>query len=125
MDKFKNSIIIAAYVLLMTVFFMGGYAFGSYRTEPTEVVKATAEPRTEEAVSAVNVREAEEMTVYTVIMEDGVLYLYSVTGEERTQIASEKISESIFPKDDMEKLRNGVTTDNIGDAQELFENFVS
>lgn len=125
MNKIKNSFIIASYLLLMAVFFMGGYALGGYKGEPTGVVQATIAPEKPEAVNAVNIEEAEEMTVYTVIMENGVLKLYSVTGEENTLLGSEEISENIFPREDIEMLKNGVTMDNIGDAQELFENFVS
>jgi hypothetical protein len=119
----KNSLIIASYVLLVAIFFAGGYAFGNYKIEG--VVQSTEAPRPVEAVSAANISEAEEVTVYTVIMENGVLKLYSVTDGEKTQIAGQKISENIFPKQDIEMLKNGVTTDNLGDAQELFENFVS
>lgn len=125
MNKIKNSMIIASYVLLIAVFFMGGYALGGYNKDVTGVVQATVSPGYGEAVNAVNIEEAEEMTVYTVIMENGILKLYSVTGGVSTLLGSEEISENIFPREDIELLKNGVTMDNIGDAQALFENFVS
>lgn len=124
MEKFKNSIIVASYVLLMVMFFWGGYAFGSYRREPVGVVAATSAPK-EEAVSVSNIQEQGEKTIYKVVVEDGVLCLYEITGGEKKKIADEEISENIFPRDDMERLKNGIMTDNLGDAQSLFENFVS
>ncbi len=127
MEKFKNSIIIASYVLLMTLFFAGGYAFGSRKTPPAEeknTVVSAAIP-TGEAVKTAGMADEEEVTVYTVIMEGSDLYLYSVTNGVNTEIARHKISEGVFPAGDMQMLRNGVTMDNLGDAQEMFENFVS
>ncbi len=106
----------------MTVFFAGGYAFGSHQSETAPAVSRTYEP-----VREVNAKtETEEsVTVYTVILDGSNLYLYSVTDGLNTEIARRKISEGVFPADDVEMLKNGVTLDNRGDAQELFENFVS
>lgn len=123
MEKIKNSLIIASYVLLMTAFFAGGYAFGSHKNDTVGVVEATYEPV--RAVSAETEAEEEKVTVYTVIMEGSDLYLYRVTDGVNTEIARHKISEGVFPAVDVEMLKNGVTTDNLGDAQEIFENFVS
>lgn len=124
MEKLKNSLIIASYVLLMTAFFAGGYAFGSHSNVPAGVVQET--PEAVRAVSAeTDEEEDEELVVYTVIMENSELYLYRVTNGVNTEIARHKISEGIFPAKDIEMLRNGVTMDNLGDAQEMFENFVS
>lgn len=126
MEKIKNSFWIASYVLLMTAFFAGGYAFGSRPSIIGHVLEATPAPA--EAVSAQTEtmqEETEEVTVYTVIMENSDLYLYSVTNGVNTEIARHKLSEGVFPAKDVEMLRNGVTFDNFGDAQELLENFVS
>ncbi len=124
MEKIKNSLLIASYVLLMTVFFAGGYVFGSHQGETVPVVRQTYEPV--RAVNAETEIETEEsVTVYTVILDGSDLYLYSVTNGVNSEIARHKISEGVFPAADVEMLRNGVTLDNLGDAQELFENFVS
>lgn len=124
MEKLKNSLIIASYVLLMTLFFAGGYAVGNIKAVPEDTAASAVTPA-EDTVSAPPVIEEEKVTVYTVIMENSDLYLYSVTDGVNTEIARHKISEGIFPARDMDMLRNGVTMDNLGDAQELFENFVS
>lgn len=124
MEKLKNSAIIASYVLLIALFFAGGYAVGNIRVVPEDTMVSAVTPA-EDTVSATPAREEEKVTVYTVIMENSDLYLYSVTGGVNTEIARHKISESIFPARDIDMLRNGVTMDNLGDAQELFENFVS
>lgn len=126
MEKIKNSFLIASYVLLMTAFFAGGYAFGSHQGVTGGVIETTPVPA--EAVSAqteTTQEETEEVTVYTVIMENSDLYLYSVTNGVNTEIARHKLSEVVFPAKDIEMLKNGVTFDNFGDAQELLENFVS
>ena len=125
MNIIKNSLIIASYVLLIAVFFMCGYAFGNYKIEPADVAVATYEPVSEAAVNAVKMDEKEEVTVYMVLMENDVLNLYSVNGGEKILLGSEKISANIFPREDIEMLKNGITTDNLAEAQELFENFVS
>lgn len=124
MEKIKNSLIITSYVLLVTLFFAGGYAVGSYKKPSEEAVVSAVTPA-EDAVNAANITEEEEVTVYTVIMENSDLYLYRVTNGVNNEIARHKISEGVFPARDMEMLRNGVTLDNLGDAQEMFENFVS
>lgn len=125
MNKIKNSMVIASYVLLMTLFFIGGFALGTYKREPEGVVQATDTPLQNSVVSAANIENTKEMSVYTVIMEDKSLNLYRVTGGEYTLLAYKNISEKVFPKNDVTMLKNGVTFDNLGDAQEMFENFVS
>ncbi len=124
MENIKNSLLIASYVLLMTVFFAGGYVFGSHQGETAPAVRQTYEP-----VRAVNaeteIETKESVTVYTVILDGSDLYLYRVTDGVNNELARHKISEGVFPAGDIEMLRNGVTLDNPGDAQELFENFVS
>lgn len=124
MAKIKNSLIITSYVLLMTLFFAGGYAFGS-RSGVSKEVKITPEAAVRAVSAETTVTEEKKVTVYTVIMEGSDLFLYSVTDGVNTEIARHKISEGIFPAKDMEMLKNGVTLDNLGDAQEMFENFVS
>lgn len=124
MDKIKNSLIIASYVLLMTLFFIGGFALGTYKSAPQGVIQATDMPK-QNSVSAANIEETKETSVYTVIMEEKALNLYRVTGGKYTLLAYKNISESVFPKNDVIMLKDGVTFDNLGDAQEMFENFVS
>lgn len=123
MEKIKNSLIIASYLLLMAVFFAGGYALGQRGDAAVPIAEAT--PGAIRAVSVEIPEEAEPVTVYTIIMENSNLYLYSVTDGVNTEMARHKISETIFPASDIEMLKNGVTFDNLGDAQELLENFVS
>lgn len=123
MEKIKNSLIIASYLLLMAVFFAGGYALGQRGDAVAPVAEAT--PGAVRAVSVEIPEDAEPVTVYTIIMENSNLYLYSVTDGVNTEMARHKISETVFPASDIEMLRNGVTFDNLGDAQELLENFVS
>lgn len=117
MKVLKNSIIVSSYVLLTAAFFFGGYAMGNMRGD--NVVLVTPEPA--RAVEAI----APEHNIYYLILEDGSLNFYSISDGEKTLVAGEKISADIYPSDDIDDLKNGVTFDNIEDAQALFENFVS
>lgn len=117
MKILKNSIIVSSYVLLTAAFFFGGYAIGHMRGN--EVVLMTPEPV--KAVDAI----VPEHNIYYLILEDDTLNFYRISGGEKNLIAGEKISIDIYPTDDIADLKNGVTFDNIEDAQALFENFVS
>ena len=126
MNKIKNSVIIAAYVLLVTIFFFGGYAFGSREGEK-ELVFDAPEPTVQAAVQAAAVKETdeEEKIFYTVIIQNGRLCLFKDDGGSRTLVSSDEISENIYPSADIAELRKGIEFDSMEKAQELFENFVS
>lgn len=46
-------------------------------------------------------------------------------GDNKTAILSEEISENVFPSEDIDELKKGVEFDNLDEAQQMFENFVS
>ncbi len=118
MKKMKNTLIISSYVLLVALFFGGGYALGRMG------VKEEVEPTP--TMSAVEVLEAEiETPEYELIIEEGVLKIYKCIGESKTIVMSEKISENVFPKEDVEELKKGVRFERLEQAQQMFENFVS
>ena len=117
MKILKNSIIVSTYVLLAAAFFFGGYAWGN--VSENDVVLVTPEPA--KAIDAI----APDHNIYYLVLEDNSLNFYSISNGEKTLIAGEKISADIYPPDDIADLKNGVTFDNIEDAQALFENFVS
>lgn len=116
MNNLKKTAAISSYILLTALFFFGGYALGNIQNR--EVANPTTEP-------AVEVNAPLEADIYYLILEEGILSFYSISDGEKTLIASENISENIYPTDDMRDLKNGVMFDNIEDAQALFENFVS
>ncbi|MEE1224637.1 MAG: hypothetical protein UH081_05205 [Clostridia bacterium] len=117
MTKTKKVIFVSTYALLIVGFFFGGYALGNNRNR--EVVQTVSE----QAVPVIGDKVSTE--IYYLILNDGILDFYSIVDGEKSLIASENISENIYPTDDMRDLKNGVTFDNIEDAQALFENFVS
>lgn len=117
MKILKNSIMISSYLLLTGLLFFGGYALGNIQKSETVLIS----PEPVNAVDAI----ASVRNIYYLALEDNSLNLYSVLDGEKTLIAGEKISADIYPPDDIEDLINGVTFDNIEDAQALFENFVS
>lgn len=121
MKNLKNTLIISSYVLLMALFFSGGYALGKIGTKENNVSMPLP---TMDAVAA-SVESAVKSPVYEVIIEDGVLKIYKCIDEEKTVITSEEISENVFPKADIEELRRGVKFERLEAAQQMFENFVS
>lgn len=116
MNNLKKTAAISSYILLTALFFWGGYALGNMR--PKETADITRE-------HAIEVNAPIDADIYYLILEEGILSFYSISDGEKTLIASENISENIYPTDDMRDLKNGVMFDNIEDAQALFENFVS
>lgn len=121
MKSLKNTIIISSYVLLVALFFGGGFAIGRIgkkdNTVP-EIPEATVSAM--EAVSG----EVVSAPVYEVIIEEGVLKINRCIGDMKTVIASEEISEGVFPNSDIEELRQGVIFERLEQAQQMFENFV-
>lgn len=121
MMKTKNTLIICAYVLLMTLFFFGGYAAGGMRRNKIAAVP-TPEP-VSVPVAAVNPDQS--VIQYELILDHSELFLYKKDGEDTELLYSHPISENIFPREDMEELKNGVYFETLEDAQSLLENFVS
>lgn len=119
-DIMKNTLIVCAYVLLMVLFFFGGYTMGGLRSEKMVAVSATPEP--------VNVPVAvsgPQKARYELILENSELFLYKRDGDSSELLYSHPIIENVFPREDVEELKNGVSFDNLDDAQSLLENFVS
>lgn len=114
MKILKNGVKITSYVLLTALFFAGGYAVGT--------VRATTARQTNDTVAA---ETAATGRVYFLSLEDGMLNLYRISGGEREVMASESITERIYPSDDVRELKNGIVFDNLPDAQAVFEDFVS
>jgi hypothetical protein len=121
MKILKNTLIVSSYVLLVAVFFTGGYAVGKMGAAGESEPIPSQMPKNMETVSQFVSAEPE----YEVIIENGTLKIYRCIGDERTVLSSEEISENVFPKDDIEELHKGVKFERLDDAQQLFENFVS
>ncbi len=115
MKILKNSLIISSYLLLTAVFFASGYAIGN--TQGKNAAPVTNDTDTVSAVS--------QGRIYFLALEDGTLNLYRISGGEREVMESEKIAEDIYPSSDIKELKNGITFDNLPDAQLVFEDFVS
>ena len=120
--KIKNTLIISSYVLVAALFFSVSYVAG--RTVfHKDLPKPTEKP--EEEIVETSADAGERAPYYLVKSEGGEVIIYKCIGNIRHAIASEKISESVFPKEDMEELRSGVRFERLENAQQLFENFVS
>lgn len=121
MKSLKNTIIISSYVLLVALFFGGGFAIGRIGKKDN-----TVPDMPEATVSAMEAVSGEVVSapVYEVIIEEGVLKINRCIGDMKTVIASEEISEGVFPDSDIEELRQGVIFERLEQAQQMFENFV-
>lgn len=117
MKILKNTAILTSYILLVAIFFCGGYALGRKNTEPVVLY----DENTAVEVNSDNVNDVS----YEVKIEDGILSINERRGDDRKMLLSEKISESIYPKDDISELKTGIEFDTLDKAQSLFENFVS
>ena len=62
---------------------------------------------------------------YEVKVENGLLQINKCVGDNKMAILSEEISENVFPSEDIDELKKGVEFDNLDEAQQMFENFVS
>ena len=103
MKILKNTLIVSSYVLLVALFFGGGYAIG-------RIGVSDSVPTPMPTVAAV---------------ENGLLQINKCVGDNKTAILSEEISENVFPSEDIDELKKGVEFDNLDEAQQMFENFVS
>lgn len=120
--KMKNTIIISTYVLVAALFFSVSYVTGRTMLKK-EVPTPTEKP--EEEIVETSAEVGERVPYYLVKSEGGEVKIYQCIGNIRHVVMSEKISESVFPKEDMEELRSGVRFDRLEGAQQMFENFVS
>ena len=89
MKILKNTLIVSSYVLLVALFFGGGYAIG--RIGVSDSVP-TPMP-TVAAVEEVNANDV-KTTVYEVKVENGLLQINKCVGNNKTAILSEEISEN-------------------------------
>ena len=91
MKILKNTLIVSSYVLLVALFFGGGYAIG--RIGVSDSVP-TPMP-TVAAVEEVNANDV-KTTVYEVKVENGLLQINKCVGDNKTAILSEEISENVL-----------------------------
>ncbi len=120
MKILKNTLIVSSYLLLVALFFGGGYAIGRSGVKDTATSEIMPTPEAVETTA-----DKIESPEYELIIEEGVLKINKCIDEEKTVISSEEISESVFPREDVEELKRGVRFKRLEQAQQMFENFVS
>ena len=121
MERKQNIITITAYVFLMILFFMFGYLIG--RSNAEKRFNAQAENTPVRSVSSPTL--VPEIDFYSVKIDGDLLLLSRINPNGEEVIYSIEISESIFPPEDIEELKNGVTFSNISEAHAFMENFAS
>ena len=122
--KYRTSLL--AYALVVALFFAAGYGAGvingrnraredfteQYIIKPTDAVNTSA-------------LADEILPEYTVILENGSIIVYESEDENKTKLTECKISESVYPAEDVAALKNGMIFDNKNEAMAMFENFAS
>ena len=66
-----------------------------------------------------------QIITYSVILKDSTLSLYEVNGENKKRITSMEISPELYPKEDIERLKNGIEAFCLEDGYEILENFAN
>ncbi len=122
MEKKSNIIMILAYVLLVFMFFGAGFFVGTL-TNPKPVVSRTVSKN--ELMSVSMPATITEKLQYSVKLQGDELSLLRITQDGEEMIYSIKISQNMFPKDDIEQLKEGIECENIDEARALIENFSS
>ncbi len=125
MKILKKTLIISSYVLLVALFFGGGYAIGRIGTDTVPDTAVTPPEATAAAEQAMSGSVEETAPYYEVIAESNMLKIYRCEGKVKDTVASEQISIDIYPRSDVAELREGVSFDSLAEAQRMFENFVS
>jgi hypothetical protein len=122
MKILKNTTIVLAYLLLVTLFFGGGYALG--RLTDAERVQTTSVQGSAEEINEESEREF-VTPHYELLLTDGTLEINKCIGESKTFIMGQEISEGLFPYEDVAELKKGITFKRLEEAQQMYENFVS
>lgn len=120
MEKSRNIIIISSYIFLMLIFFMLGYFIGkiNHTTNTAAIPTATTTPVSAPALIP-------DLDLYCVKIKDSSLILYKVSPNEEEILYKLEISEGIFPPEDIEDMKRGITFSNISEAQSFIEDFSS
>ena len=124
MKNMKYSSAMLAYVLIVALFFAAGYGVGTVngKNQAREVISSSV--KEEEAIDAAVTTE-EEVPEYELVLEDGHLTIYENGVDEKSIIARCEISESVFPREDIITLREGLLFSDKTDAMAMFESFAS
>ena len=115
-----------AYVLTIAVFFAAGYGAGMVNglNRAREEITEQRTEATEEALN-VSAKAEEDAPEYSLVLENGRLIIYEIENENKTELNKCKISESVYPKEDITALKSGMVFDDKNAAMAMFENFAS
>ncbi len=122
MEKKSNIIMVLAYVLLVFVFFGAGFFVGTLRTPKPVISRAVSKNELMDVSMPATITEKLQ---YAVRLNDDELSLLRITQDGEEMIYSVNISVSMFPKNDIEQLKEGIECENIDEARALIENFSS
>ena len=128
MKNIKNMkyVWISAYILVVALFFAAGFGAGrvSGRNGMRRELAAQSTAAPETAVNASVTAETPEPE-FVLILEDSVLAVYEVENGTRARLTECKISESVFPADDIAALKKGMSFSDRNEAMAMFEDFAS
>ncbi|MBQ7573304.1 MAG: hypothetical protein IJT23_03515 [Clostridia bacterium] len=131
MEKRKNlkyGIGVLAYVLLIGLFFTIGYYTGSIHGANMQRELMEKEQNAINTSSYANVYDDTEQNAdieYELSLSGGVLTVSKHEGETVTSIAQCSIAEEVYPKTDIDRLKQGMRFESKKEALSVFEDFVS
>ena len=128
MNKYIKIGIIAAAVC---VCFIIGWWIGKltiYKSpiekEPVTLTENVFTTDLQETLSPEPEMEQKKVT-YSIISKEENIYLYEITEDSESVIASKSIETELLPSSDIEKLSDGITTDSYSEALKIWEGYVS
>ena len=122
MKNKQNIITLSAYILLSVLFFMLGYFWG-ITSKPASRKSDYSEQIGIQSAALPTLSPTVDM--YRLKISENKLILFKIEPDKSEEVYSIQISEDIFPPEDIESLKKGITFTNIYDAHTFIENFVS
>lgn len=64
-------------------------------------------------------------TVYSIISNDGSIYLYETKDGDRAVVTSASVELSLLPEEDRKRLQTGIDTEDFSEALKIWEGYIS
>lgn len=121
-EKNRNLLVTALICLLVIV------CFTFLRIDTTPQKRLTSEEEKSPAPDIKRVSEEGDVIVpesYAVILKDDSLKFYMIIDKEQVILESVKISEKLFPEEDIKALKNGIFVETLEEGIGIIEDFTS
>ena len=121
-EKNRNLLVTALICLLVIV------SFTFLRIDTSPQIKTKTEEQKLPTPDIKRVSEEGDVIVpesYTVILKDDSLKFYMIIDKEQVILESVKISEKLFPEEDIKALKNGIFVETLEEGIGIIEDFTS